>query len=115
MSEELPASVRELLDLGSAADILKKIERGAIRVTTLDSAKPSPFASALLFSYIANYIYEGDAPLAERRVQALSMGLSRFGGSYLHVSPGLGTSKFAPFRFLCRPEATYLDLVPRPA
>jgi hypothetical protein len=30
----------------------------------------------------------------------------------MHVSPGLGTGKFAPFRFLCRPEATFLDLVP---
>ena len=43
----------------------------------------------------------------------LCMGLSRFGRTYLHVSPGLGTSKFAPFRFLCRPEATVIELVPR--
>jgi len=42
----------------------------------------------------------------------LCMGLSRFGDAYLHISPGLGTSKYAPFRFLCRPEATVLDLVP---
>jgi uncharacterized protein len=40
----------------------------------------------------------------------LSMGLSRFGRTVLHVSPGLGTSKYAPFRFLCRPEATLLEL-----
>ena len=33
----------------------------------------SPFAAALLFSYVANYIYDGDAPLAERRAQALSI------------------------------------------
>jgi predicted MPP superfamily phosphohydrolase len=44
----------------------------------------------------------------------LCMGMSRFGRSYLHVSPGLGTSKYAPFRFLCRPEATVLEVVPRP-
>jgi predicted MPP superfamily phosphohydrolase len=43
----------------------------------------------------------------------LCMGLSRFGRTLLHVSPGLGTSKFAPFRFLCRPEATVLVLTPR--
>jgi uncharacterized protein len=42
----------------------------------------------------------------------LSMGLSRLGSALMHVSPGLGTSKFAPFRFLCRPEATMLELVP---
>ena len=69
--------VREALDLDSTADILKKIERGAIRVTAIESVKPSPFASALLFSYIANYIYEGDAPLAERRAQALSIDQSQ--------------------------------------
>jgi hypothetical protein len=32
------------------------------------------------------------------------------GRSFVHVSPGLGTSKFAPFRFLCPPEATLLEL-----
>ena len=69
--------VRDVLDLGGAADVLKKIERGAIRVTTVESTKPSPFASALLFSYIANYIYEGDAPLAERRAQALAIDQSQ--------------------------------------
>jgi predicted MPP superfamily phosphohydrolase len=42
----------------------------------------------------------------------LAMGLSRLGPALMHVSPGLGTGKFAPFRFLCRPEATVLELVP---
>ncbi len=44
----------------------------------------------------------------------LARGLARVGRSYLHVSPGLGTSKYAPFRLLCRPEATVLELRPRP-
>jgi ATP-dependent Lhr-like helicase len=57
--------------------VLKKVERGEIRVTVVESVKPSPYASALLFSYIANYIYEGDAPLAERRAQALSIDQSQ--------------------------------------
>ncbi len=35
------------------------------------STTPSPFAASLLFGYVANYIYDGDAPLAERRAQAL--------------------------------------------
>ena len=45
----------------------------AIRVHVADSRTPSPFAGALLFGYVANYIYDGDAPLAERRAQALSI------------------------------------------
>jgi predicted MPP superfamily phosphohydrolase len=39
-------------------------------------------------------------------------GLSRWGSAWLHVSAGLGTSKYAPFRFACRPEATLLTLAP---
>jgi len=39
-------------------------------------------------------------------------GLSRFDGSQLHVSAGLGTSRFAPVRLACYPEASLLTLVP---
>jgi predicted MPP superfamily phosphohydrolase len=39
-------------------------------------------------------------------------GLSRWHGSWLHVSAGLGTSPYTPFRFACRPEATLLTLTP---
>ncbi len=42
----------------------------------------------------------------------LVSGLIRLGDVYAHISSGLGTSKYAPFRFLCRPEATVLDLRP---
>jgi uncharacterized protein len=44
----------------------------------------------------------------------LASGLIRMGSAILHTSPGLGTSKYAPFRFGCRPEATLLELQPRP-
>lgn len=40
----------------------------------------------------------------------MASGLVRLGDAYAHISPGLGTSKYAPFRFLCRPEATLLEL-----
>jgi uncharacterized protein len=45
----------------------------------------------------------------------LVSGLIRMGGAVMYISPGLGTSKYAPFRFFCRPEATLLELHPRPA
>jgi ATP-dependent Lhr-like helicase len=69
--------VRDTFDLAGAASILARIGRGEIRVTTLESEKPSPFAASLLFTYVANYIYDGDAPLAERRAQALSIDQSQ--------------------------------------
>lgn len=42
----------------------------------------------------------------------LASGLRRIGHGWLHVSPGLGTGRFTPIRFACRPEATLLQLVP---
>ncbi|MGZ4131675.1 MAG: metallophosphoesterase [Actinomycetota bacterium] len=45
----------------------------------------------------------------------LVAGLMRIGPTVLHISPGLGTSKYAPFRFWCRPTATVLELARRPA
>jgi ATP-dependent Lhr-like helicase len=69
--------LRDVFDLPAATRILRRIRSREIRVSTVDSGKPSPFAAALLFSYIANYIYEGDAPLAERRAQALAIDQSQ--------------------------------------
>ena len=43
---------------------------------------------------------------------ALAGGLSRVGSTWLHVSPGLGSGRFAPIRFNCRPEATLIRLQP---
>lgn len=44
---------------------------------------------------------------------ALAMGLTPIGDGHLYVSPGLGHSRFSPIRFLARPAATLLELVPR--
>jgi uncharacterized protein len=44
--------------------------------------------------------------------RALAGGLHRIGGGWMHVSPGLGTGKYSPIRFACRPEATLLRLGP---
>ncbi len=69
--------IRDVFDLPATSNILSAVQRGEIRVTSITSEKPSPFASSLLFSYVANYIYDGDAPLAERRAQALSIDQSQ--------------------------------------
>jgi predicted MPP superfamily phosphohydrolase len=44
----------------------------------------------------------------------MARGLFRLGPGHLHISAGLGTSKYAPFRLFCRPEATLLELTARP-
>jgi ATP-dependent Lhr-like helicase len=65
--------LRDVFDMPALMETLRDVAGRAIRVHVVDSRTPSPFAGALLFGYVANYIYDGDAPLAERRAQALSI------------------------------------------
>jgi ATP-dependent Lhr-like helicase len=65
--------LRDVFDVGALVSTMRKIRERAIRVVVADTEKPSPFAGSLLFRYVANYIYDGDAPLAERRAQALAI------------------------------------------
>jgi ATP-dependent Lhr-like helicase len=65
--------LRDVFDIPALVDTLRRIEQHEITTVTVDSTTPSPFASSLLFGYVANYLYDGDAPLAERRAQALAI------------------------------------------
>jgi ATP-dependent Lhr-like helicase len=65
--------MRDVFDMPALLETLRAIRQRDVRVHVADTRTPSPFASSLLFSYVANYIYDGDAPLAERRAQALSI------------------------------------------
>jgi ATP-dependent helicase Lhr and Lhr-like helicase len=63
--------LRDVFDLPALIELLSAIRRREVALVPVDSQSPSPFASTLLFSYVGNFIYDGDAPLAERRAQAL--------------------------------------------
>ena len=65
--------LRDVFDLPGVVDVLRRVADRRLRVVTVDTRAPSPFAASLLFTYVANFIYDGDAPLAERRAQALSV------------------------------------------
>ena len=65
--------LRDVFDMPALIETLRAIEQRQLRVHVVDTNKPSPFASSLLFSYVANFLYDGDAPLAERRAQALTV------------------------------------------
>src|SRR5207302_823349 len=65
--------LRDVFDLPGLTELLRRVQDRRVRVVTADTRTPSPFASSLLFAYVANFIYDGDAPLAERRAQALSV------------------------------------------
>ena len=65
--------LRDVFDMPALVEILREVEQRKLRVHVVETRKPSPFAASLLFSYVANFVYEGDAPLAERRAQALTI------------------------------------------
>jgi ATP-dependent Lhr-like helicase len=65
--------LRDIFDMPALQSTLADIRRKRIQVVTVDTEKASPFAASLLFGYVASFLYEGDAPLAERRAQALSI------------------------------------------
>jgi ATP-dependent helicase Lhr and Lhr-like helicase len=65
--------LRDSFDVPSLSGLLQDIRSRKIRVVSLDMQHPSPFASSLAFGYIANFMYDGDAPLAERRAAALAL------------------------------------------
>jgi ATP-dependent Lhr-like helicase len=65
--------LRDVFDLPALQSLMGDIRARRVRVVGVDTRIPSPFASSLAFSYVANFMYEGDAPLAERRAQALTL------------------------------------------
>ena len=65
--------LRDYFDMPALVQTLADVRSRRIRVVTVDSESPSPFAASLLFSYVASFLYDGDAPLAERRAQALAV------------------------------------------
>ena len=65
--------LNDVFDVPSLRRILQGIRDRTIRVVTVETERASPFAQSLLFGWIAVYMYEGDAPLAERRAAALSL------------------------------------------
>jgi predicted MPP superfamily phosphohydrolase len=88
------------------------------------SPDPSPELAALGWDLIlAGHTHGGQVRMPffgtlvtnSHMPRRLASGVARMGRATLYTSPGLGTSKFAPFRFLCRPEATILELRPAAA
>lgn len=65
--------LRDVFDIRGLRTILQEIEKRAIRVKQVISTTASPFASSLMFNYVSNFLYDGDAPLAERRAATLAL------------------------------------------
>lgn len=70
-------AVRECLqddfDTEGLATLMRDVAQGRVRVVEVTTPQPSPFARSLLFGYTAQFLYDGDAPLAERRAAAITL------------------------------------------
>jgi ATP-dependent Lhr-like helicase len=65
--------LRDVLDLAGVQELLRAVARREVSLVEVETPTASPYASSLLFDYVATYMYEGDAPNAERRAAALSL------------------------------------------
>jgi ATP-dependent Lhr-like helicase len=71
--ETYRSCLQDVFDLPGLRELLGAIRRGEVRVEPVETRSASPFARSLVFAYTANYLYQGDVPVAERRAQALSL------------------------------------------
>ena len=65
--------LQDVFDLPALRDLLVALRQRRIDVVEVETPTASPYASSLLFDYVATYMYEDDTPLAERRAQALAL------------------------------------------
>ncbi|HEY7136002.1 MAG TPA: DEAD/DEAH box helicase [Acidimicrobiia bacterium] len=65
--------LRDVFDLPALREVLADVRSRKVRMVPVETRQASPFAQSLLFGWIAAYMYEGDAPLAERRAAALAL------------------------------------------
>ncbi|MFD4834129.1 ATP-dependent helicase [Streptomyces uncialis] len=71
--EAVRECLQDVFDVPGLTELMGDIESRRVRLVEVTTPEPSPFARSLLFGYVAQFLYEGDSPLAERRAAALSL------------------------------------------
>jgi ATP-dependent Lhr-like helicase len=71
--ETVRECLQDVFDVPGLTELLGDIEARRVKVVQVETPAPSPFAKSLLFGYVAQFLYEGDSPLAERQAAALSV------------------------------------------
>ncbi|WP_200301599.1 Lhr family ATP-dependent helicase [Streptomyces adelaidensis] len=71
--EAVRECLQDVFDVPGLTELMGDIESRKVRLVEVTTPEPSPFARSLLFGYVAQFLYEGDSPLAERRAAALSL------------------------------------------
>ncbi|MCA0293970.1 MAG: DEAD/DEAH box helicase [Actinobacteria bacterium] len=71
--EAVRECVNDVFDVPGLVELLTGVRSRRITTVAVETSQPSPFASSLMFGYVAQFLYEGDSPLAERRAAALAL------------------------------------------
>src|SRR5450631_2758623 len=71
--ETVRECVQDVFDVPGLSNLMREIGSRTVRLVEVETPTPSPFARSLMFGYVAQFLYEGDSPLAERRAAALSL------------------------------------------
>ena len=65
--------LQDVYDVPALVQVHRSLQSRAVSMLEVETNEPSPFACTLLFEYVAEHLYDGDAPAAERRAAALSL------------------------------------------
>jgi ATP-dependent Lhr-like helicase len=71
--ETVRECLQDVFDVPGLTGLLRDLAARRVRLVEVETPSPSPFGRSLLFRYVGAFMYEGDAPLAERRAQALAL------------------------------------------
>jgi len=71
--ETMRECLQDVFDVPGLTALMRDIAARQIRLVEVETPTASPFSRSLLFRYVGAFMYEGDAPLAERRAQALAL------------------------------------------
>ena len=71
--ETVRECLQDVFDVPGLVGLMRDLAARRVRMVEVETPAPSPFARSLLFTYVGAFMYEGDAPLAERRAQALTL------------------------------------------
>jgi len=96
--ETVRECVQDVFDVPGLSALMRDIGSRRVRLIEVETPTPSPFARSLMFGYVAQFLYEGDSPLAERRAAALSLDPTL-------LAELLGRGEGAALRDLLDPEA----------
>lgn len=71
--EAVRECLQDVYDLPALVRLMRGLDQRSVSISDVSTTSPSPYARSLLFGYVAQFVYEGDSPLAERRAAALSL------------------------------------------